>query len=450
VTGSVGGLSLEILTGSLAGRRLDFEPGKVHVGRAADAHLRFDPEVDLEVSGRHAELRFDGGGWIVQDLGSTNGTWLNGEEVSGSRPLAEGDEIWFGQVGPRVRVLRSGRVPGPLSGPAPGGMRASAGPAALEARGPVAMIAWAVGAALLVVAVFVMVQRSGRGDWEAERDLLTARVDSLLARESTLSAQVEATRQQAADSVAEARAEIERLRERLQAVSAQSEDGEVDELRRELQEAMVLLEQQQLAAALDVEEIRRRVEPAVAMIWSEWSDGRVATGTAVSVDGGGTLLTSRHVVAPDDVGEGDRVAVQFAGSAQVWRADLIETHPQVDLAWVQPEGIVGEVPSLDGINLRVDTLPAGSPVAIVGFPLGGRARSAADGSRPRAVVSSGILLGSDDRELRVRGYGAEGASGSPVVARDGRMIGVVYGGTEEAGSRILLAVPIRYFTEFQR
>ena len=312
------------------------------------------------------------------------------------------------------------------------------------------MIAWAVGAALLVVAVFVMVQRSGRGDWEAERDLLTARVDSLLARESTLSAQVEATRQQAADSVAEARAEIERLRERLQAVSAQSEDGEVDELRRELQEAMVLLEQQQLAAALDVEEIRRRVEPAVAMIWSEWSDGRVATGTAVSVDGGGTLLTSRHVVAPDDVGEGDRVAVQFAGSAQVWRADLIETHPQVDLAWVQPEGIVGEVPSLDGINLRVDTLPAGSPVAIVGFPLGGRARSAADGSRPRAVVSSGILLGSDDRELRVRGYGAEGASGSPVVDRDGRMIGVVYGGTEEAGSRILLAVPIRYFTEFQR
>lgn len=450
MTGSGPILGLEILTGSLSGRRIEFEPGGIIVGRAREALLRFDPEADLEVSGRHAELKFRGSDWFVQDLGSTNGTWLNGVEVTAPRPLSQGDEVWFGQAGPRVRVLQAGAVPGLSSATTRGPTPTASAPPRPRASGTGALFGWVAGAAALFVVVFVLVQRSGRSDWEAERELLTARVDSLLARESVLSSEVEATRRQAADSVADARAEIQRLRARLQSVSAQSDDGEVEELRRELQEAMVLLEQQQLAAALDVEGIRRRVEPTVAMIWSEWADGRVATGTAVSVNGGDALLTSRHVVSPDGVGEGDRVAVQFAGSAQVWRADLMETHPQVDLAWVRPDGIIGDVPSLDEINLQADTLPAGSPVAIVGFPLGGRARSAADGSRPRAVVSSGILLGSDAGELRIRGYGAEGASGSPVVDRDGRMIGIVYGGTEVAGSRILLAVPIRYFTEFQR
>jgi S1-C subfamily serine protease len=232
----------------------------------------------------------------------------------------------------------------------------------------------------------------------------------------------------------------------LQSVARTSDGDEVEALRRELQDAMVLLEQQQLAAALDVEGIRRAVEPAVAMVWSEWPDGRVTTGTAVSI-GDGTLLTSRHVVAPEGRGEGERLAVQFAGSTQVWRADLLDVHPGVDLAWIRPDGIVGEIPSLDAFNPRVDTLAPGSPMAIVGFSLGGRAQVVADGSRPRAIVSTGVLVGSTVDELRIRGYGAEGASGSPVVDRDGRLVGVVYGGTDEGGQRILVAVPIRYSLE---
>jgi S1-C subfamily serine protease len=305
--------------------------------------------------------------------------------------------------------------------------------------------------ALTAVAVVVLVgvlgvQRGNRRSWIAERDRLTARVDSLLARESSLNAAVDAVRREAADSVAEARAEIQRLRDRLQSVATRSDDGEVEALRRELQDAMVLLERQELSATLDVEGIRRQVEPAVAMVWSEWPDGRVTTGTAVSV-GDGTLLTSRHVVAPDGRGEGERLAVQFAGSTQVWRADVLGAHPTVDLAWIRPEGIVGEIPSLESVNARVDTLAPGAPLAIVGFSLGGRAQIAADGSRPRAIVSTGVLVASTPEEIRIRGYGAEGASGSPVVDRDGRLVGVVYGGTDEDGRRVLVAVPIRYSLE---
>jgi S1-C subfamily serine protease len=311
-------------------------------------------------------------------------------------------------------------------------------------------VAVVAGIAAVVLVGALLAQRSNRRSWIAERNLLTARVDSLLARESTLAAAVDAARQQAADSVAEARAEIRRLRDRLQSMASNSDDGEVEALRRELQDAMVLLEEQQLAAALDVEEIRRRVEPAVAMIWSERSDGRVSTGTAVSIAGDGTLLTSRHVVVPEDRSEAERLAVQFAGSAQIWRAEVVEAHPRVDLAWVRPDGIVGRVPSLEAMNPRADTLSPGAPMAVVGFSLGGRAQTAADGSRPRAIVSPGVLIESTTDEIRIRAYGAEGASGSPVVDRDGRLLGIVYGGTDEGGTRILLAVPIRYALEGAR
>jgi pSer/pThr/pTyr-binding forkhead associated (FHA) protein len=49
-----------------------------------------------DVSRRHAELRFEGGSWTLQDLNSTNGTYLNGERIDAVRRLAPGDRIEIG------------------------------------------------------------------------------------------------------------------------------------------------------------------------------------------------------------------------------------------------------------------------------------------------------------------------------------------------------------------
>lgn len=49
-----------------------------------------------EVSRRHAEVRLSAGRWVVRDLGSTNGTWVNGVLVEGEQVLAEGDKIQLG------------------------------------------------------------------------------------------------------------------------------------------------------------------------------------------------------------------------------------------------------------------------------------------------------------------------------------------------------------------
>lgn len=60
---------------------------------------------DTFVSAEHALLTFRGRAWYVEDIGSTNGTWLNGQRVSAMLPLGYGDEIQIGQV--RLRLERA-------------------------------------------------------------------------------------------------------------------------------------------------------------------------------------------------------------------------------------------------------------------------------------------------------------------------------------------------------
>ena len=46
-----------------------------------------------QISRQHLRLFLDGGGCVVEDLGSKNGTWVNGYRVTGMRQLEDGDEI---------------------------------------------------------------------------------------------------------------------------------------------------------------------------------------------------------------------------------------------------------------------------------------------------------------------------------------------------------------------
>jgi pSer/pThr/pTyr-binding forkhead associated (FHA) protein len=62
-----------------------------------------DPECDLpldnaSISARHAELRLRGGVWMLSDLGSVNGSWVDGEPVLGALPLAPGSTVRLGEV----------------------------------------------------------------------------------------------------------------------------------------------------------------------------------------------------------------------------------------------------------------------------------------------------------------------------------------------------------------
>jgi pSer/pThr/pTyr-binding forkhead associated (FHA) protein len=64
------------------------------VGREEDADIQIDEPL---VSRAHARLERRGGGYVVQDLGSTNFTRVNGEPV-GEQLLEDGDELRFGRA----------------------------------------------------------------------------------------------------------------------------------------------------------------------------------------------------------------------------------------------------------------------------------------------------------------------------------------------------------------
>jgi hypothetical protein len=57
-----------------------------------------DLSLDEYVSTRDAGFAPAGDGWTVEDPGSTNGTWLNGQRVYGPHPLARGDKIRIGHT----------------------------------------------------------------------------------------------------------------------------------------------------------------------------------------------------------------------------------------------------------------------------------------------------------------------------------------------------------------
>jgi predicted component of type VI protein secretion system len=89
--------------GADSGRELEFDQDLIRIGRMPDSDVNFDPEVDLDASGRHAEIRNEAGRYLLIDTGSRNGTWLNGQRIKHAA-LREGDEIEFGRGGPKLRV----------------------------------------------------------------------------------------------------------------------------------------------------------------------------------------------------------------------------------------------------------------------------------------------------------------------------------------------------------
>ncbi|MFJ5772815.1 FHA domain-containing protein [Streptomyces sp. NPDC093094] len=73
----------------------------LRIGRDPACGLRLSHET---VSRVHAELTRQGGMWVLRDLGSTNGTTVNGRRVIGSAVVREGDQVGFGRMAFRLSV----------------------------------------------------------------------------------------------------------------------------------------------------------------------------------------------------------------------------------------------------------------------------------------------------------------------------------------------------------
>ena len=81
-------------------------PPPVRLGRDPDSTIVVRGDAADVVSTRHAEIRWEGDRWLLTDLGSRNGTYLNGRRLDASSPagLKAGDVIRLGDSGPEYQV----------------------------------------------------------------------------------------------------------------------------------------------------------------------------------------------------------------------------------------------------------------------------------------------------------------------------------------------------------
>jgi S1-C subfamily serine protease len=459
---------INVLSGADAGQVFVFSKSYIAVGRHPASDLRFNPDKELDVSSRHAAVLKQGDKWLVRDLGSRNGTLVNGHKVSGDLRLDDTDQIRFGAGGPTVefRLVPDGT---PDTGPA----RPQPTPAAAAA-----LVATAAGApagrptgtgttqrirvevrrqtkqlrvvttALLVVlfgvlATFVLVNQRQQRAREMEMAAMQARIDSVLRTADEAIASLKGQLAGLASALRQSQTEVSRLHSALSAAQQTGNVTQVAELRRQLDGATEALRHQQVASQVDYPKLWEAHQSAVAMIYVDFGPGQVFTGTAFAVSTDGVLITNRHVVKGADGNRTPtRIGIQFADSDQNFPARVLAVSTEADVAIIKVD-IRGGTPSIGTLDASPGAVRPGDPVAVIGFPLGvDLPMSSRSGAR---IAQTSFTPGTVSKVLadriQVDGYGAEGSSGSPILNREGHVVGILFGGQPGSGGRIVYGVP---------
>ncbi len=91
----VKGTRLVVVEGPLTGTEIPLEGAQITMGRAPDSTIVID---DDYASSRHARLYESEGAWVVEDLGSTNGTWLDRTRLTTPTVLPVGAPLRVGRT----------------------------------------------------------------------------------------------------------------------------------------------------------------------------------------------------------------------------------------------------------------------------------------------------------------------------------------------------------------
>jgi S1-C subfamily serine protease len=455
-------IELRITAGARAGARETFTKSVIAIGRHPMNDLRLDAEKDLDVSGRHAEIRIVGNAATLRDVGSSNGTKVNGQPLVGERALFDGDVITLGGAAGaslEFHVVGEGApaTPPPTqaasTAPPPAAASAAPGVAAPSAsakprRDTTARIAEAVevqthklrrilyvfGAAVVIVGLGLVWM--SRQSASADR----ATIDTLLKELQEQNAAIAQLRgSQGARGLTD---EVGRIRHERDSLLAMLKAGGTES---SIAQRIAELNRQQTAAGavskVDYERIAEQNTKAVAFIVVQHGDV-VEGGSGFGLTRDGLIVTNRHVVQDANESAPTRIAVQFHGTGKWLPAHLLKVSTTDDLAFLKIDG-PGAFPTVVGISRSGGVRP-GAPIAIIGYPLGNETAGmggSIDTLRASATVTVGVVSKSLQGILQVDAYVAHGSSGSPVFDQRGLVVGVVYGGPTEAAGRIVYSVP---------
>jgi S1-C subfamily serine protease len=387
-------LAIELLihAESREDRKERFDSPVVTIGRDPTSLIRFDMAGDRDVSTRHAEICAEGGGYTITDVGSTNGTWVNGTRLHGPRRLYAGDLVRLGRTGPTLRVLSlddvrwhdtiEDHLPFPPVNDSSSTNRQNTRQfvvTMVENRTKSFKVA--------VVAIVLAVLGLGVGGWIYGRSINT--------------------------------------------------------------------EDPQLWSDVTAPSIRLANDDAIVLIESRVPGQRCAggcEGTGFAIAANGLIVTNRHVVMQGGTAA-NSIRVKFANT-NIWLPATfvgVSDRADVDLAMIRISK-VGQYPSIVGVSESGPDLAIGSSVLTIGFPLGTLLRM--EGSGGNAVAKTTVTTGSIGKVLptvfQIDAYADHGSSGSPVFDRHGHAIGVITAGIEDPSAKIVYVVPSDRIIELQK
>lgn len=371
---------------------------------------------DRRVSGRHARLWYQAGRFTVEDLGSTNGVWVDGARLTAATVVHRESGVTLG----REVALPWPRLAHAAAAPAP------------SARGP--------GAATMMRELHVEVGRlqvesrahrealhqAGRRRWLVPAVIALA-VAGLGAGAVAIALDRPATpppppapvvvAPPVAPPVVPPPLGLDAIRKRIYADNHR---------------AIVLIQHRYTAGGRTVE----------------------IEGTGFCIDGSGLIVTNRHVAKPwtEDHLRGRTLELQvfFAGEENGIAGTVLRDHPdpEIDLALITVGG--SGHPAVVGLDPDPDPVQVGDEAVIIGFPLGSDLPFEA-GATPS--LTAGVISKKLTKLFQYDATSHHGSSGSPVFATDGKVIAVNFAGASGSGggsdiaAGINYGIPVRYVLE---
>ena len=486
-------------------RRIEGSGGRLRVGRGRECELRV-LETEQAVSRVHCEVVLKPDGKVVvRDAQSRNGTFHNGQRVTGDRPLARGDRIRLGDKGPELTVERlevSAVRPPPRRSFGGKGrtlfvqelitqtdkkhasrVRAVVWTFVVLLAGGVGGVYWFLDRRARETEAEVATQRdalraataiadSVRAAAAAEYQRLANALDSARAgsapaavvdslrvalneakgRTASLAEALTRAREglgrqlSAAESLRQAtQRETERLRAELKTSRSSGIDAaQLDSLRRAVQAAEVR------AATLEagVRAVRgadlariAQANQAAVGLVSSFAGPDIFDGSGFAITASGYFVTNRHVVEPNGR-RADSVQVTLADQRTGYRSVVVAVE-----AAAGPDLALLKLPKYVGPYVsRVDwggtRAQQGEPAALIGFPAG--VAAALDNTRTvRTSMSAGIFSKVTPDRIQFDGFTVGGSSGSPVFNANGEVVAVHAAGLVEAAG-LGFAVPVTH------
>lgn len=377
-----------------------FTTNQVTVGRGADNDVVIGHP---EVSGKHLSLKLVSGKVMVEDVGSTNGTYVSGARIQGPTPVDRGVEIQLGGTGPLIEAwmkapaqvpdLEATIVPKPPGAPSPTHQQAA----------PARRSSWPVWVALLALTAIV-----GAG-YVTVMDKFENMETQANAAENTVSAGIDEFRRQLepamtvalgqedAQTVFGAMTTADNVLREMRETAA---DPSLSEVERD--ERMASLRKQLRAPQDAIDAVNGKLSTRAGYSWDDIlkdygesifliavyyvnAKGQAfnrGTGTAWALDGDGWLGTNAHVaemVSRKEWPKGTRKIVKLAiqgGTGKVFDIEKIKVHKgwngQVnspDVALIQIDAPKGALKPLRvGTKARYEGLVSGTALGTAGFP----------------------------------------------------------------------------------